>query len=396
MRKPTRTARLVFAGGGTGGHLFPAIAIADRITELLAGQNPPTIVFVGTRRGIEYRMRETLAYPLELINIRGIARSFTFKNLLVPFLMVGALLKARSVLETVKPDVVIGTGGYVSWPILKMASWRKIPAVLQEQNSYPGVTTRRLAGGARRIYLGYEEARAFLPSTAHTIVTGNPVRRSVIGGDRREARQTFGLDPDKRTILVLGGSQGARSINRAVLKSLQCDALPEGYQLLWQTGKRDYKEVVAAAGKKARGHSLFPFENRMHLVYAAADAAIARAGAVSLAELQACAVPALLVPYPYAAGDHQRKNARAAVERGFARLVNQEDIEKVDLLEEVVTMFEGGQTEQMRQAMLRQAIDSGPAVDMIAEDIIGLIAQSQEKTLESTASGRTPGNAVCM
>ena len=382
MKPAPRSISLVFAGGGTGGHFFPAVAIANRVRELMIDTGFVKIEFVGTTRGIEYRMRDTLGYPLRLVNIRGLVRSFTLKNLLVPFLMIGALWRSRAILKEAAPDLVIGTGGYVSWPLLRMATMLGIPTVLQEQNSYPGVTTRQLALRATRIYLGFDEARALLPRKAQILTTGNPVRRSVIGGDRKEALKRFKLDPARRTILVLGGSQGARSINQAVSRSLRSDSLPDQYQLLWQTGKFDFETVVTELGEKAQGHTLIPFENRMDLVYAAADLAIARAGAISLAELEAVGLPSLLIPYPFAAGNHQRKNGQAYSEQGFAECLDPDDLEKTDLLARAVAMFEDGRVESMHQVIRQKRAGCKPAVDVIAEDIIGLVARAQEATVD--------------
>ncbi|MFQ6007581.1 MAG: undecaprenyldiphospho-muramoylpentapeptide beta-N-acetylglucosaminyltransferase [Candidatus Zixiibacteriota bacterium] len=375
---PANVARIIFAGGGTGGHLFPAIAIADRIVELLQNKMKADILFVGTKRGVEYRMRHSLGYPLHLINVRGIGRSFTLKNLLVPFLLVGALMKSLFLLKKFSPDVVIGTGGYVSWSILRIASLKRIPTVLQEQNSFPGITTCRLAQHAKRIYLGFEEAREHLNTNAKVMVTGNPVRRSILNGDRFEAIKYFNLSPEKTTILVLGGSQGAHAINEAVRRSLEQNSLPDSYQLLWQTGKRDYKDVAAFAGRKASSCTLFPFAERMDMVYAAADLAIARAGAVTLAELAACGVPSILIPYPHAAGDHQRKNARVLVENGMARVIEQKDLDKVNLLAAAVSFHQSDDYAEMKQSLRRNIINSSPAADVIAKDIINLIYETKK------------------
>ncbi len=303
-----RSARVIFAGGGTGGHLYPAIAIADRLRDLLSARGGADILFVGTRHGLEYRQRETLGYPLHLINMRGLARSLSIRNLLVPLIALTALYRASRLLRKFRPDLVVGTGGYVAWPVLNRAAAQGIPTVLQEQNSFPGIVTRRASRAAQRIYLGFDGAREHLPSEANIVVTGNPVRGTIGTANRSEAIREFGLDPEKKTILILGGSQGARAINQAVLRSLIHSGLDAGYQLLWQTGKREYKDVSAAAGDKVTGRSLFPFAQRMDLVYAAADVAVARAGALTLAELIACNLPAILIPYPFAAGDHQRHN----------------------------------------------------------------------------------------
>ncbi len=371
----TETARIVFAGGGTGGHLFPAIAIADRITELVQNKMTVDIAFVGTKRGLEYRMRESLGYPLHLINVRGIARSLTLRNLLVPFILIGALVQSMLLLRKLSPDVVVGTGGYVSWPVLKVAAFRKIVSVLQEQNSFPGITTRRLAQRAERIYLGFERAREHLRTKGKIIVTGNPVRASVMNGSRSEAIKAFGLDPEKKTILVLGGSQGARTVNKAVLASLEKTQLPAEYQLLWQTGKRDYKEVAAQAGRKVTDCALFPFADRMDLVYAAADLAIARAGALTLAELTACGLPSILIPYPHAAGDHQRKNAADLVDRKMAVVIDEKDLDAVDLLGEAVALHRSERFQQMKRTITEWNYGRRPAADVIAEDIVNLICE---------------------
>ena len=377
-----RSISLVFAGGGTGGHFFPAVAIADRVRELLKGRCDAKIVFVGTTRGIEYRMRDRLGYPLCLIRVRGLARSLAPGNLLVPFLVIGALLKSRAILKAAAPDVVIGTGGYVSWPVLRAAALMKIPTVLQEQNSYPGIATRQLASRARRVYLGLAGAGTYLDASAPVMVTGNPVRSSITGGDRQEALERFGLDPSRRTILVLGGSQGARSINQAVLKSLAAQTLPEGYQLLWQTGKLDFTDMTSRIGEHTESCTLIAFEQRMDLVYASADLVVARAGAISLAEIEAVGLPSLLIPYPHAAGDHQRRNAQVYVGRGVAEVIDPDNLAGVDLPAAAVRMFEDGRVDKMRRAIRQQTAGRKPAVDIIAEDIIRLVSKAQEAAVD--------------
>lgn len=377
-----RTARIIFAGGGTGGHLFPAIAIAERIRELLSKGAGAEILFVGTKRGIEYRMRDQLGFPLRLINVRGLARSLTLKNLLVPFVLAGALMKARSLLNTFAPDLVVGTGGYVSLPVLKMAAWKRIPIVLQEQNSFPGITTRHLANHACRIYLGFSIAKEYLHTNAEVLVTGNPVRHTIVDGDHNTACAEYGLDPLKKTILILGGSQGARSINYAVLKSLKNNTIPDGYQLLWQTGRRDYKDVAAEVGSKVSGCVLFPFVHDMRTVYAAADLAVARAGALTLAELVACELPSIFIPYPHAAGDHQRKNARDIVQRGMADMLDESELKDTDLLASAISLMESKRFENVKAKLSVESEKSRSAVDVIAENIIELITEEQREAIE--------------
>ncbi len=364
------TAKIIFAGGGTGGHLFPAIAIADRVKELVTGRMTVEIIFVGTRRGIEYRLKETLGYPLHVINMRGIARSLTLKNLLVPFIVIGALVKSYLLLGRFHPNLVVGTGGYVCWPVLRAASYRGVRTLLQEQNSFPGVSTRQLAGRAKKIYLGFAKAAEYMKTDAELIVTGNPVRHNINAGDRERSIHQYGLDPNKKTILVLGGSQGARAVNRAILDSLKKNHLSDKYQILWQTGKRDYTDVAAAAGNKENGCSLFPFAQEMNQVYAAADLVIARAGALTLAEIAACELPAILIPYPYAAGDHQKKNAADFVARSMAVMIEENRLPETDLLAEAVALLESDQYRAMKQALARENEGKQPAVDVIAVDII--------------------------
>ncbi len=371
----TPHATIVFAGGGTGGHLYPALAIADRVGELSSGRLDVDIVLVGTKRGIEYRLRESLGYPLRLINIRGIVRSLTLKNLLLPFVVVGALVKSWLLLSDLVPDVVIGTGGFVSWPVLRVAAFRGIPTMLQEQNSFPGITTRLLASRAKKIYLGFERGGEYIMTSGEKVVTGNPVRHSITDGVRADAIRHFGLDPEKKTILVIGGSQGARSINEAVLRSLDNKNVPDQYQLLWQTGKRDYKDVAERAGSKAERCSLFPFEKQMELVYAATDIAIARAGALTLAELAACGIPSILIPYPHAAGDHQRKNAEDFVARDAAIMIDEDALANTDLISRAVSILESDEHPRMKAAVATMTAGKEPAVDVIAKDIIELIIE---------------------
>lgn len=370
MIKPGESLRLVFAGGGTGGHLYPAIAIADRLAELLRENYKVDIHFVGTKRGIEYRVRDQIGYPLHLIQMQGIVRAFTMRNLLVPIVVALGLWQSLRLISQLSPHLVVGTGGYVSWPVLKAASMKGIPTVIQEQNSFPGIATRRLAGKAKAVYLGFDDARAHLSSSANCLLSGNPVRGSLRGADRGEALRAFKLDPAKTTILVFGGSQGAHAINEAVLSSLVGNRMPANYQLLWLTGKRVYTEVHARAGDMAASHALFPFEHRMNLVYAAADLAIARAGALTLAELEMCAVPAVLIPFPHAAGDHQRKNALSYAALGFAEIIDETALPQIDLLSKAVDLCCSGRAEAMRAAIKARRIGQLPAVDIIARDIL--------------------------
>ena len=367
--------KLIFAGGGTGGHLYPALAIADKIKELIADKAHVEIIFIGTTRGIEYRLRETLGYPLHIINMRGIVRSFTLKNLLVPFIIVSALIKSWKLLNTFKPNIVIGTGGYVSWAILKTASWKNIPTILQEQNSFPGVTTRQLASKAKKIYLGFERAKDYIKTQAEIIVTGNPVRSEIKLIPQDEARKNLQIDEQKKTILILGGSQGARAINNAIIKSILANKLNENFQLLWQTGKRDYKEVAMQVEHKVPKTSLFPFVTNMTELYSAADVVIARAGALTLAEIIQCNLPAILIPFPFAAGDHQKKNAQDYVDRNMAMMLTEDKLDSIDILEKTISFCDSNEFKNMKSTIEEINKSSISAVDVIARDIISQLEE---------------------
>ena len=375
MSKPL-SVKILFAGGGTGGHLYPAIAIANRITSVLKDRAKTDIAFVGTKRGLEYRLGDELGYPLYLISMRGITRSLTPKNLFVPFMVLLALVQSALLLTKFRPDMVVGTGGYVSWPVLKIAALLGILTVLQEQNSFPGVATRSAAAKARLIFLGFEEAKKYLNSAAPMIVTGNPVRSEIAKGSRQRAHEHFKLNPDKKTILILGGSQGARAINEAVYKSLEKNNWAGDVQLLWQTGKRDYTEVNLKATKLKWDGALFPFASNMADVYAASDIVIARAGALTLAELIECNLPSILIPFPYAAGDHQKKNAMSLSSRNRAVLLDESRLADVDILSEAAELLNSEKYAEMKDALAELTKDREPAVEVIADDIVSLIIDS--------------------
>jgi UDP-N-acetylglucosamine--N-acetylmuramyl-(pentapeptide) pyrophosphoryl-undecaprenol N-acetylglucosamine transferase len=371
------TARILFAGGGTGGHLFPAVAIADRITDLWQGRTGLDIQFVGTKRGIEYRIKDSLRYPITFINIRGLQRSFSLANLALPYIVVGALVSTWRLFSRFMPDIVVGTGGYVSWPVVRIAVARNVPAVLQEQNSFPGIVTRQMASRAEKIYLGFDGARNHLPQSSPALWTGNPVRPQLTKGARVEAMTQFNLDPSKKTVLVLGGSQGAHGVNSAVLTSLKNNSLTQDCQLLWQTGKRDFEEMRAESSKLLTRGSVFAFHDRMNLVYSAADIAVARAGASTIAELNACAVPSVLIPFPHATADHQNKNAQECVAQGCASLVSEASLSEIDIIRKACDMLHSGEAEAMRSAIAHLNRERRPAVDVIAEDILRIVAENQ-------------------
>lgn len=311
--------RVIISGGGTGGHIFPAIAIADEIKR----RNPNAdILFVGAKGKMEMEKVPAAGYKIEGLTIAGLQRKFTLSNFLLPFKLASSMFKARSIVKSFKPQAVIGVGGYASGPTLKAATMLGVPALIQEQNSFPGKTNKLLAKSVRSICTAYEGLERFFPKDK-IVLTGNPVRSEMvmIEGKREEAYAYYGLDPHKKTVLIIGGSLGARTLNESVLSNYE-ELKDSGIQVLWQCGKL-YFEAVSdrLKGKDVPQIKLTMFIDRMDLAYAMADVIISRAGAISVSELCLIGKPVILVPSPNVAEDHQTHNAMALVNKGAALLV---------------------------------------------------------------------------
>lgn len=324
--------RVLFAGGGTGGHVYPALAVA----EALAGEMEA--LFVGSRRGIEAQIVGQAGFAYEGLRIEGFHRRWTLRNLGFPFLLVGALYAAGRLVDRFRPHVVLGTGGFASFPPVFVSQLRGLPTLVQEQNALPGISTRLLARRAQAIHVAYGEAIQGLPHAARSRarLTGNPVRASLIaalmmGADpriaRRQARvQLAGLDPELPTLLVIGGSQGSRLLNRALgafLRARKTVASGPRFQIVWATGRKLHQEVLDRERVEQFGLPvvIHPYLDDMAKAYAAADLVLCRAGAVTCAELALVGRPALLVPLASAAGGHQEHNALALVRAGAARML---------------------------------------------------------------------------
>lgn len=315
--------KVIVSGGGTAGHIYPALAVADVLRE--AGVE---LLFVGARGKMEMERVPACGYPnIVGLPIEGIQRRLTLKNLAVPFKLWQSMRLARAVIRDFKPDVVAGFGGYASAPIVKAAQRAGIKTVIQEQNSYAGLTNRMLAKRASAICTAYDGMERFFPKDKITL-TGNPLRSNIDGLESREsAIHFFGLDPRRRTILVSGGSLGTRTLNEMVLRAIS-DGFSDGVQIIWQTGKY-YAEEMEQRLLKIKNSKLkiqnSAFIERMDMAYAAADVLICRAGASTVSELQLLGKPAVFVPSPNVAEDHQTSNARALVERGAAMMVADAD-----------------------------------------------------------------------
>ncbi|MEM9024370.1 MAG: undecaprenyldiphospho-muramoylpentapeptide beta-N-acetylglucosaminyltransferase, partial [Bacteroidota bacterium] len=299
--------KVIISGGGTGGHIFPAIAIANALKTMNSATD---ILFVGANGRMEMEKVPAAGYPIEGLWISGLQRSLTLKNLSFPLKLISSIWKSRGILKKFRPDVVVGVGGYASGPLLRAATGARIPTLIQEQNSFPGITNKWLGHKVSRICVAYDGMEKFFPKDK-LILTGNPVRKEVVSleGKRARALEHFGLRDDRPIILVVGGSLGARSINLAIRDGL--DRITEqGVQLIWQTGKPFFEEAqLAVRDRDGHGIKAYDFITKMDLAYAAADLVISRAGAIAVSELCLTAKPCILVPYPYAAEDHQTKNA---------------------------------------------------------------------------------------
>jgi UDP-N-acetylglucosamine--N-acetylmuramyl-(pentapeptide) pyrophosphoryl-undecaprenol N-acetylglucosamine transferase len=308
--------KVIFAGGGTGGHVFPAIAIADEVKKL-----DPTaeILFVGTQEKIESKLVPQKGYQFQTIWISGFHRSMSLSNILFPLKVLVSILQSFILIKNEKPDVVVGTGGYVCGPVLYVASLLGIPTVVQEQNSLPGVTTRLLSPRATEVHLMFESALRYLKRSDNVRLTGNPTREILGSISRAAALDHFGFFGSKKTLLVLGGSLGALSINNAVVGCLK-ELGNAGIQIIWQTGEDDFERIKSLTGEFS-GVKVYRFIESMEYAYAAADLVLCRAGAITIAELTRLGVPTVFIPYPYAAANHQVENAKAIVSAKAAEMI---------------------------------------------------------------------------
>lgn len=319
-----KALRVIISGGGTGGHIYPAIAIAN---ELKVRNENTEILFVGANDRMEMEKVPKAGYEIKGLWIAGIQRNLSFKNLMFPFKLLHSLWSALKIVKRFNPDVVIGVGGYASGPTLWAGTKRNIPALVQEQNSFAGITNKLLSKKVQRVCVAYDKMDQYFPKEV-IVQTGNPVRKDISNLDldsKSKGLQFFNLDPNKKTILVIGGSLGALSINESILEMLD-DIIANDYQLVWQTGKYFYPKAQAVLSQKENSLiycSEFIYE--MDKAYAVSDVVISRAGALSISELCLVKKPIILVPYPYAAEDHQTKNALSLVEKDAALMVSDQD-----------------------------------------------------------------------
>lgn len=314
--------KIILSGGGTGGHIYPAIAIANELKSRFPNAE---FLFVGALNKMEMEKVPEAGYTIEGLWISGIQRKLTLKNLVFPLKLIVSLLRSRKILKTFKPDVVIGTGGFASGPLLQMAAIKNIPSLIQEQNSYPGITNKLLSKKVDKICVAYDGLERFFPKEK-IIKTGNPIRQDLLKIEEKtiKAKDTFGLRHGKHTLLVLGGSLGARRINELIEKELEFFQT-QNVQVIWQCGKLYYQEYKIYNNQE--DVQVHPFLNNMDYAYAASDIIISRAGAGSVSELCVVGKPVIFIPSPNVAEDHQTKNAMAIVEKDAAMLIKESDLE---------------------------------------------------------------------
>jgi UDP-N-acetylglucosamine--N-acetylmuramyl-(pentapeptide) pyrophosphoryl-undecaprenol N-acetylglucosamine transferase len=361
MKKP----RFIISGGGTGGHIYPAVAIAN---ELKSRFPEAEFLFVGAKDKMEMQKVPQAGYAIKGLWIAGIQRKITLDNAMFTLKLTSSLLNSFKIIKKFKPDVVIGTGGFASGAVLKVASMLGIPTVIQEQNSYPGITNKLLAKKANKICVAYENLERFFPKDK-MILTGNPVRQDLINeASKSEAVACFKLDANKKTLLVLGGSLGARRINQLIEKELDF-LLSQNIQIIWQCGKlylNDYSKH-----NEKDNVQVVAFIDRMDLVYAAADVVISRSGASSVSELCIVGKPTIFIPSPNVAEDHQTKNAKAISDKNGAILIKESELET-----QFETIFSDLISNESKQLELSQNIKKlalPNATKQIADEIMKLV-----------------------
>lgn len=369
--------KVIISGGGTGGHIFPAISIANAIMEL----NPDAkILFVGAEGRMEMQKVPDAGYQIIGLPIAGLDRKHLWKNIGVAIKLIRSQLKARKIINDFKPQIAVGVGGYASGPTLKTASMMGIATLIQEQNSYAGVTNKLLGKKAHRICVAYDHMDRFFP-TEKLMMTGNPVRQTLI--DKRPSKEnalaSFNLAPNKKTILIIGGSLGARTINNALINAIPTIKNNSDIQFIWQTGKIYHDQVLNELKATTTLPNLYvtDFIKDMPAAYAAADLIISRAGAGSISEFCLLGKPVILIPSPNVAEDHQTKNAQALVDKQAALLIKDSDANQELFVTALQTIKDDETLKDLAAHISQLALPN--AARMIAEEVIRIAEKSQER-----------------
>jgi UDP-N-acetylglucosamine--N-acetylmuramyl-(pentapeptide) pyrophosphoryl-undecaprenol N-acetylglucosamine transferase len=367
--------KIILSGGGTGGHIYPALAIAGELKERLPEVE---LLYVGTPSGMESRIVPEAGLAYSSLDVSGIDRTSMLKASKSIVKFPNSFFQARTIIKEFNPDIIVGTGGYVSFPIVLAGTFMGIKTIIHEQNAYPGLANRNLAKRVDRILLTFPEARQYIDSE-NVKVTGLPVRKKMMHIDRKQARQLLGLDASSFTILAFGGSLGAKTINNAMFDFID-RSRSQSLQILWITGEAAYEQIQEELVRRfdlktiRPRITLFPYLNNMEQAMGAADLAVCRAGASTVSELEVIGLPAILVPFPFAADNHQEKNARALVDKNAAYLVIDEFFDGAELYKKVQELLK--QPEKLKimgQNMLKEA--KPDALKEIADEILKLAPQ---------------------
>lgn len=364
--------RVIIAGGGTGGHLFPGLAVAE---EFKNRDDSTEVIFVGTEYGIEARVVPREGYPIKFLKAEGLVGVSTVKKVKAIVTTFFSIADSYKIIKTVRPDIVIGVGGYASGAAMLTAYLMSIPTMILEQNSIPGLTNKILGRFVRAVCITYQESISFFPK-AKTFLTGNPVRMQILKGNIESAYRLFSLERGLFTIFIFGGSSGAKSINMAIVNALNnMYDLKDKIQFLHQTGIRDYENIRESYRKTGFKGTITPFIYQMGEAYAVADIVVSRAGATTLAELTALGKPAILIPYPYAAGQHQELNARKLLEMGAAKMIRDSELKGEYLARNIRGLYTN---ETMRAEMQRnsRAVGRPEACSKVVDIAMSLVKQS--------------------
>jgi len=358
--------RVLMAGGGTGGHLYPAIAVAQ---ELAAKNDGIEIRFVGSRNKTEREIVEGYGFKMVSISARGMPRHVGMGLLSFLGRSIASVFEVLYLLLSWRPDVILGTGGYVSGPVVVMGWLLRIPCLIQEQNTVPGLTNRLLANVAKEVHLTFAESRKYFRKKDHLRLTGNPIRKEIVKGDREAGLHKFGLNPERKTILLLGGTRGAHSLNLAAIGALNKLNQRRDLQFILQTGNQDYDWVR---------HSVAPFGDKVYAVpyfvsigdaYCCCDLVVCRAGAMTVSEVAACGLPAVFVPYPHAVYDHQAQNARNLVEAGAAEMILDSEL-NADILASTIARLTCDETRLRRMAISARGFARLDTAEKITKSLI--------------------------
>lgn len=372
--------KVLIAAGGTGGHIYPGITIA----RTLQARNPEVdVLFIGNENGLEATLVPAAGFRFEAVAARYLQRRVSLAALRTGWTAVQAVGQSRRIIRRFRPDVALGTGGYVSGPVMLAALMARVPTVIQEQNAYPGLTSRLLGRFVRAIALGDEAAKSHFRKARRVELTGNPIRSEIVAKTRTEGVQAFNLRSDAQTLLVFGGSQGGASLNEAMFNALEGMLGVADLQIIWQTGTNGFEQIAAKLAAfpdarrqgervRVRNVHVLPYIEDMAAAYAAADLVMCRAGAITLAELTARGLPAILVPYPYAAEDHQTANARTVERAGAAVIIADDQLDGAAIVEQIPSLL-ANRAKLARMAEASKRLGRPDAAERIAAIVEGSI-----------------------